>query len=159
MTANKIFSKGCQPSITSVQLVLFLSRLFSLAEKNYWPMELEIAGFVWVVKKMRYIIKLSKVKIIIQTNYSIIINILQQSLITSTTSTMRLNLRPTRVSQFLQQFKLDIRHKLGKKQIIPNALSCLTSANSLPTDARHSELDALFVYNITQIEIYPTLVS
>ena len=45
---------------------------------------------------------------IIQTDHLAIINILQQWSFTSTTSTMRLNLRFVRTFQFLQQFKLDI---------------------------------------------------
>ena len=31
---------------TSMQPILFLFRLLTAAEKNYWPTELEIAGFV-----------------------------------------------------------------------------------------------------------------
>lgn len=157
--ANETLPEGRWPSTTSVQLVLFLSRLLTLAERNYWPTELEIAGFVWVVKKVRHMIESSKAKVIIQTDHSAIIDILQQLSITSTTSMMRLNLRLVRASQFLQQFKLDVRHKPGKEHIIPDALSRLASANSPPTDARHSELDALFVYNTTLIEIHLTLVS
>ena len=72
---------------------------------------------------------------------------------------MRLNLRLVRASQFLQQFRLDVRHKPEKKNIVPDALSRLANANSSSTDARHSELDALFLYNTTLVEIYPTLVS
>ena len=114
---------------------------------------------MWLVKKLRHIIESSQVKIIIQTDHSAIIDILQQSSITSTTSTMRLNLRLVRVSQFLQQFRLDVRHKLRKEHIVPDALSRLASANSSPTDVRHSELDALFLYNTTLVKIHPMLVS
>lgn len=38
--------EGKWPSNTSMQPILFLSRLLTAAEKNYWPTELEIAGFV-----------------------------------------------------------------------------------------------------------------
>ena len=106
--SNKALPEGCWPSTASVQPILFLSRLFTLAERNYWPTELEIAGFVWVVKKVRHIIESSKSNVIIQTDHSAIIDILQQLSIISTTSTMRLNLRLVRVSQFLQHFKLDV---------------------------------------------------
>ena len=159
MAANKTFLERRWPFTISVQPVLFLSRLFTPTERNYWPTELEITGFIWVVKKVKHIIESSKAKVIIQTNHSAIIDILQQSSITSTISTIKLNLRLIRASQFLQQFKLDIRHTPGKEHIIPDALSHLASANSPPTDARHSELDVLFIYNITLIKIHPTLVS
>lgn len=107
-TSNKALSEGRWPSTTSVQLILFLSRLLTSTEQNYWPIELEIAGFVWVVKKVRHIIESSKSNVIIQTDHSVIIDILQQSSVISTTSTMRLNLRLVQASQFLQQFKLDV---------------------------------------------------
>ena len=126
--SNKVLLEGRWPSTTLVQPILFLSRLFTSAKRNYWPIELEIAGFVWVVKKVRHIIESSKSNVIIQTDHSAIINILQQSSVTSTTLTMRLNLRLVRASQFLQQFKLDVRHKSGKEHIVPDALSRLASA-------------------------------
>lgn len=72
---------------------------------------------------------------------------------------MRLNLRLVRASQFLQQFKLDVRHKPGKEYIIPNALSRLASSNIGTADLSYSELDALYVYNTTLIKIHPNLVS
>lgn len=157
--ANKTLPEGRWPSTISVQPVLFLSRLLTPAEKNYWPTELEIAGFVWVIKKVRHIIESSKAKVIIQTDHLSIIDILQQSSITSTTSTMRLNLRLVRASQFLQQFRLDVRHKPRKEYIIPNALSRLANATPTPTDPYYSELDALYIYNTTLIKIHPHLVS
>lgn len=113
---------------------------------------------MWVVKKVRHIIESSKLKVIIQTDHSAIINIFQQLLITSTTSTMRLNLRLVRASQFLQQFRLDVCHKPGKEHIVPDALSRLASANKYP-DPQHSEPDTLFTYNITLVEMHPALVS
>ena len=72
---------------------------------------------------------------------------------------MRMNLWLVRASQFLQQFKLDIRHKPGKEHIIPDALSRLASTNVSYTDPSYSEFDALFTYNTTLIEIHLGLVS
>ena len=106
--ANEALLEGRWPSTTLVQPIFLLFRLLTSAKRNYWPIELEIAGFVWVVKKVKHIIELSKSSVIIQTDHSAIIDILEQSSITSTTSTMRINLRLVRASQFLQQFKLDV---------------------------------------------------
>lgn len=156
---NNDLPKRRWPSSTLVWSILFLSRLLTTAERNYWPTELEIAGFVWVLKKVRHLMKSFKAKIIIQTDHSAILNILQQSFITLSSSIMRLNLRLVRASQFFQQFKLDVHHKPGKEHIIPNALSRFTSANICPANPFYSELDAFFVYNTTLIEIHPTLVS
>ncbi len=157
--SNEAIPEGRWPSATNIHPILFLSRLLTPAERNYWPTELEIAGFVWVVKKVRHIIESSKSSVIIQTDHSAILDILQQSSITSTTSTMRLNLRLVRASQFLQQFKLEVRHKPGKEHIIPDALSRLASSNTGHADPQHSELDALFAYNTTLVELHPTLIS
>lgn len=38
--------KGKWPLKSIIKPLLFFLRLFSSAEKNYWPMKLEIAGFV-----------------------------------------------------------------------------------------------------------------
>ena len=157
--SNEALPEGRCLSTTSVQPIFFLSRLLISAERNYWPTELEIAGFVWVVKKVRHIIESSKSNVIIQTYHSAIIDILQQSSVTSTTSTMRLNLRLVRASQFLQQFKLDVRYKPSKEHIVSDALSRLASANAQHPDSQQSELDALFTYNTTLLEIHPALVS
>lgn len=75
IASNKIILESRWPSVSTIQPVLFLSRHFTSAKKNYWPMELEIAGFVWVVKKVGHIIELSKCGVIIQTNHSAIIDI------------------------------------------------------------------------------------
>ena len=151
--------QGRWPSSNSVRLILFLSRLLTTAERNYWPTELEIAGFVWVIKKVRHLVKSSRAHVIIQIDHSAILDIFQQSSITWTTSTMRLNLQLVRASQFLQQFKLDVRHKPGKEHIIPDALSQLASANVGQANPSYSELDALFTYNTTLVEIHPELIS
>ena len=157
--SNEAIPKGRWPSTTNIQPVLFLSRLLAPAERNYKPTELEIAGFVWVLKKVRHMIESFKASVIIQTDRSAILDILQQSSITSTTLTMRLNLRLVRTSQFLQQFKLKVRHKPGKKHIIPDALSRLASSNTGHADPQHSELDPLFTYSTTLLELHPTLIS
>ena len=43
---------------TSVQPIMFLSKLLNTAESKYWSIELEVAGIVWVIKKIRYIVEL-----------------------------------------------------------------------------------------------------
>lgn len=107
-STDEYLPQGRWPSSSSVRPILFLSRLLTSAKKNYWPTELEIAGFIWVVKKVRYLIESCRARVIIQTNHSAILDILQQSSITSTMSTMRMNLRLVRAFQFLQQFRLDV---------------------------------------------------
>ena len=50
-----------------------------------------------------------------------------------------------------------MRHKLGKKYIIPDALSKLASANYASHDNLYFELDAFFTYYTTLVEISPKL--
>ena len=92
---------------------------------------------------VRYFIPSSRARIIIQTNHSLILDILQQSSIISTMSTMKMNLRLVRVSQFLQHFKLDISRQ--------------ASTNVGCDHPSYSKLDILFTYCGTFIEIHLNL--
>lgn len=65
-----------------------------------------------------------------------------------------MNLRLVKASQFFQKFKLDVRYKPGKEDIIPNALNRLASINVGCANLSYSKLDALFMYNATLVEIY-----
>ena len=129
-------------------------------EKNYWPTELEVAGLVWTVKKIRHMIESSKSKVVVYTDHSATIEIVKQASL-ATTSTLRLNLRLVRASQYLQRFELNVRHKPGKKNVIPDALSCLASTNEIHSAAPdHAELDALlavdelaYAYTTTLVEM------
>jgi hypothetical protein len=42
------------PPRTAVQPIAFLSRTLSDAERTYWSSEMEILGFVWVLRKCRH---------------------------------------------------------------------------------------------------------
>lgn len=151
------FSTKKWPPRSAIQPIMFLSRMLSEAERNYWPTELEVAGFVWVLKKIRHLVESSKHPTIIQTDHSAILDIMKQSSITSTTSTMRMNVRLVRASQFLRQFPLEVRHKPGKEHIVPDALSRLASTNKSSLSSSHDELDALFT--TTLIEMAPTFLE
>ena len=135
-------------------LVMFLSRLLTDAERNYWPTELEVAGLVWAVRKIRHLIESSKAKVVVYTDHSATVDICKQASLT-TTSTVRLNLRLVRASQYLQRFDLDVRHKPGKSNVIPDALSRLPSTNQQATamPPEHAELDALYSYTTTLVEM------
>ena len=123
---------------------MFLLRILIAVEKNYWSTKLEIAGFVWTIKKVRHLVKSSKHPVIIQIDYSAILDIIKQSSITSTTSTMRINIRLIRAFQFLRLFRLDVRHKPDKEHIVPDTLSRLASSGKSSLPDNHSELDVLY---------------
>ena len=110
---------------TSVQPILFLSKLLNTAEANYWPTKLETAGIVWVVKKIRHIIDSTICPpVVIFTNHSASVGISRQTSL-STSNSDKLNLRLVRASIYLSQFTLDIRYKAGQTNTVPDALSRL----------------------------------
>lgn len=78
------------PKRLSIKPLLFFSRIFSTTEKNYWLTELEIAGFIWIIKKAKYLVKSTCKKTIVQTNHSVILNIMQQSSITFISFTIKM---------------------------------------------------------------------
>ena len=87
----------------------------------------------------------------IQTNHSAILDITKQSSIVFMSSTMRINVCLVRVSQFLRQFNLDVRHKPVKEHIVSDALLCLTSANHGKETAEYLELDTLYTCSLVGI--------
>ncbi len=101
---------------TAVQPIMFLSKCLNTAEKNYWPTELEVAGIVWVVRKIRHMIESTEVPpVIVYTDHSAAVQISRQTTLT-TSCTDKLNLRLVRASQYLSSFSLSIRHKPGKSK-------------------------------------------
>lgn len=67
---------------------------------------------------------------IIYTDHSAAVPISRQTSLTSS-STDKLNLRLIRASSYLSQFNIVVKHKLGKSNVVPDALSRLQQ-NQLP---------------------------
>lgn len=138
---------GKYPPRAQVEPILFLSRRLSPAETRYWPTELEMAGMVWVVRKMRHLIESTSAgPTVIFTDHGANVGIAKQTTL-STTSTDKLNLRLVRASEYLQRFDLDIIHKPGKAHLVPDALSRLDTKEGDNTNEHAvGELDALTAY-------------
>ena len=71
----------------------------------------------------------------------------------------KLNLKLIKTSTYLSQFRLDVRHRSGKSNIIADALSRLPSKtssknNSLDINAKDSDRDQIYVYASTLVEIF-----
>ena len=160
LDASKVFGFGAiiyhidgelnneYPKRSQVRPVLFLSRLLKDAETRYWPTELELAGIVWVLRKVRHMIE-SAPETIVYTDHGAALGISKQTSLT-TTSTARLNLRLVRASEYIQRFRnLYFRYKPGKQHIVPDALSRLYSTITAPFDGTEGELDALYSYTYT----------
>ena len=119
---------------TKVQPILFLSKCLNSAEQNYWPTELEVAGVVWTVKKVRHMIELSlKPPVIVYTDHSAGVDISKQTTL-KTASTDKLNLRLVRVLQYLLIFNLELKYKAGKTNLVPDILLRLNIKNPQPLD-------------------------
>ena len=90
--------------------------------------------------------------IIIQIDHFIIIDIMKQSSITFITFIVRINTRLICVSQFLRQFRFEVRYKPGKKHIMLNALSRFVLIKPSAISKDHSKFNALHVdYNYSFI--------
>ncbi len=143
------------PSRSNILPILFLSRQLKPAERNYWPTELEIAGIVFTIRKIRHMIESSKKPTILFTDHGSALGIAKQTSLT-TSSTDRLNLRLIRASEYIQRFNIIIKHKPGKQHIVPDALSRLDSENDDANTPDSGELDALLGCAMENRNRYPS---
>ena len=68
-------------------------------------------------------------------------------------STIKLNLRFIRISEYIQKFRnLKFRHKSGKQYIIPNALSRFNQESNVRSESDDQFDD--FFYHIIFVEIF-----
>ena len=140
----------------NVQSILFLSRLLFFAEIRYWSIELEVTEFVWILRKIRHLVKFSKHATIVYIDHEATLNIVKQ--ITLFISSIdKLNLRLVRASDYIQRFDLIIKHKSNKLHIVSNVLSRLFSAqestrNSVTRNSE-SELNVLFIASLIEMNI------
>ena len=88
------------PKQKTIQPILFLSRELTDVEMKYWPTEMEIAGLVWVVRKLRHIIETALIPVIIYTDHSSTCQIVRQSSL-NTVSVEKSNLKLIRSSEYL----------------------------------------------------------
>jgi hypothetical protein len=154
----KEFLKKIWSTKDDIQSIMFLSRLLTSVERNYWSIELKTAELIWVIKKVRHLIQFFEKLIIIQTNHAAIIDICKQTLIINTNFVMRMNLRLIRVSQFLSQFSnLKIRHKSRKYHLISDALFRLQNLNKENLSDDHAKLNELFVEYNKIVYVYNTI--
>jgi hypothetical protein len=140
-----------------IQPILFLSKLLNDAERNYWPTELEVAALVWALRKLRHFVEASTKPPIVFTDHSAATSIVRQTSLSSS-NTDKLNLRLVRASQYLSQYQLDVRHKPGKQNLVPDALSRLrhdlqSIQSSHKMENEEGTLDALYVYHTTMVEL------
>lgn len=136
-------AKEC-PVRTKVRPILFLSRLLKGPETRYWPTEMELAGIVWVLTKVRHMVDTAP-KTIIYTDHGSALGLAKQTTLT-TSSTDKMNLRLVRASDYVQRFQnIEFRYKMGSSHIVPDALSRLPRKD-VEVDESKGQLDQLWAH-------------
>jgi hypothetical protein len=124
--------------------VTYLSRMLNKHEVNYWPTELEIAGIVWTMQKIRHLIEgPSPTKVF--TDHEGAEDIMDMTTL-KTKSAVRQNLRLIRASQFVSQYpSVRVVYRRGKDNVNADALSRLIHLRS----QQHPDNDVEGVYGFT----------
>jgi hypothetical protein len=123
---------------------------------------------VWVVKKIAHMIKSSKHSTIIYIDHDVSSAIATTTKL-STSSTNRLNMKLIRVSMYFSQFRLNIRHRSKKFNVVSDVLSRLSveknnsshEALNLHQNLEHyqfnieiSESDQMYAYVTTLVKMF-----
>ena len=133
--------------------VLYLSRLLSKYEVNYWPTELEIAGIVWVLQKTRHMME-GSVAVKVYTDHKSAEDVLNSRNF-KTTSSVRQNLRLIRASQFVSQYpNVKIIYRPGKDNVNADALSRLIALRDSEL-AKPDEDSDVYGFTITAVGFSP----
>ncbi|GAW26152.1 hypothetical protein SAMD00023353_2201730 [Rosellinia necatrix] len=128
------------PPSTAIQPIAFLSRTLANAEKNYWPTEMEVLGFVWALRKTQHWINVA-CSTYIFTDHRSIIGLTNHKDIVNSTALSNQNLRLVRAMEYISRFTFTVLHKPGKLHIIPDALSRLPTVTESPEP--HPDLEFL----------------
>ena len=88
-----------------------------------------MADLIWMIKRVRHMIEAATSTTIVFTDHAVNPSIIRQTTLSSS-STDKLNLRLIRASTYLNQFRLNVKYRLGKLHVIPDALSRLSAASS-----------------------------
>jgi hypothetical protein len=130
---------------TAVQPILFLSKLLSAAEKNYRSTELEVACLLYTCRRLRVMLQSAQEPVIVLTDHAATRGVCNQTSL-ATNDASKANMRLIVASQYLSQYRLDIRHIPGKLNIVPDALSRLTAleASDVTND---NELDNVYAFS------------
>lgn len=146
-----VVQTGEYPAKKDVEPIMFLSRLLTSAEMRYWPTELDLAGLVWVLRKIRHLVETAKDATTFYTDHGAALGIAKQTAL-SISSTDKLNLRLIRASDYIQRFNIILKHKPGKQHIVSDALSRLPTDNKEEKLGQEGELDVLFTAALVKMD-------
>jgi hypothetical protein len=137
--------------------ICFLSKRLNRHEKNYWPTELEVAGLVWTIRKVRHLVD-DAAQVIVFTDHQATKDIVLQTNFRHSTP-HRQNLRLVRASLYLSQFPhIKVLHIAGKLNIVPDALSRLQAIEDDEVTDESDIYDALHI-QATMLRISDNLID
>ena len=119
---NEFLNHIIKKNHSKIQSILFFSKLLTNAETWYWFTKLKITCMIWTVKKIHHIISKFLIETMIWIDYSIILQILKQTIFSSS-FTDKLNLCFIWVSQYCSQFEINIWHQFNWLNKVSDALS------------------------------------
>ncbi len=129
---------------------MFLSKLLKSVKMCYWSMKLKLISIIWIIWKVRHLIKSLNLITIIYIDYEVNVRIIKQiSLFIVLTE--KLNLYLIYASKYLQHFNLNIHHKLKKQHLVSDVLLWLVSTMLSEPNMKKDELNTLFVKIYTEM--------
>ena len=141
-----------------MKFVLFFFKMLTRAKSRYWPTKLKMAALIWTIRRIVHMIKSSKHSTVIYTNHETNSAIAAEIKL-STTNIDKLNMKLIRASTYLFQFRLEVRHRFEKFNIISNAFSRLSvktqsrKKNNFEINANDPKSNRIYAYAITLMEM------
>ena len=144
-----------------IKSILFFSKFFTEIESKYWSTKLKMTTFVWTIRRIVHMIRSSKHFTVIYIDHEANFMIVVETKL-STTNINKLNMKLIKTSIYFFQFRIEMRHKLEKFNIVSNVLNRLSikskstskSINSFDIDAENSKTDLIYAYVTTLVEIF-----
>ena len=109
-----------------VDSILFLSKILTSMKSRYWPTKLEMTELIWTIRRTAHMMKSSNHVTIIYIDHEAISRIVDQIKLSSTNIDKQ-NLKLVRIFMYLSQFRVEIRHRSEKFNIILDVLSRLST--------------------------------
>ena len=150
-----------------IQSVLLFSRLLINFETKYWSIELKMTELIWIVKRIRHIIKNAKKTIVILIDHAVNALTVKQTTLNNE-NTDKFNLRLIWAFAYFSQLNIDVKYKADKTNIISNALSKLSSINFfrnfvnmniLNIDNYHNTIENIFCFNHAFLKTLVSMIS
>ena len=115
-------SHGFTADQKSMKSILFLNKILANTETQYWLTELKITDLVWLIQKICHMLKSAEKLTIVYTDHSVTLNIVHQLSLTLMTLIDKINLQLICISEYLQQFHLEVQYKADKMNILSDTL-------------------------------------